>query len=115
MHHDLAGRRLQILRDGREWIHEYDLNGNMTASRVPRPDATQGAGGYAISQKFDELDRITLRWADWRDLTLLEQVRYENRERTTFFHYDGHGTWGARNAIGQLTYVDMPIGSSRYR
>ncbi len=112
MDHDLAGRRTRIRRGARQWVYEYDRNGNLTAAVAPHDDGAPG--GYGMTQTFDALDRLTSRWADWRDLELSEQVRFANRERTTHYYYDGAGATSAHNAIGHLSYVDMPIGTTRY-
>ena len=57
---DYLGRITSITRGTRVWEYGFDLNGNLTSSRSPRP-AGALATDYTVQYVYDPLDRIVRR------------------------------------------------------
>lgn len=99
MFHDMAGRRVKVIRGEREWTYAYNKNGNMVKETSPNDLGESadipGAGLYTTSTAYDELDRPTSRILAVNDLSIDQQKMYE--ANIAEFVYDD-----CVNGIGKL-------------
>ena len=106
MLHDWAGRRLQIGRDGKVWLYQYNRNGNMISEQVPgaNPDGTDVLK-FTNTTVYDDLDRMTSRVIGSRTLSTADQALFGTRSYTYTWDLGG-------NRIGRIRYASASAPSA---
>ncbi|MCP4903218.1 MAG: hypothetical protein GY906_40165 [bacterium] len=107
MQHDGVSRRTKIVRGGREWSFEYDLNSNVVLETTPMPDGAHEAD-HQTSHTYDDLDRVTRVVSGPRDLSATEQELLGVNLPTVYTYDTGF------NAIGRISSVEGPFYERHY-